>query len=120
MPFDAQSTFQDQPDRGAYGLQPGLLLPAAVGQSMIFGFSHNDNGFMNIEACNIGERIQFSIWEHDYPEGSWTGYFKTIITELKERDFEVDGINCTFGEISPSGGYVVFVGPELRVSLRLE
>lgn len=81
----------------------GYSLPAAVGQSMIFGFSRNDKGFMNIEAYNLDERIRFSVWEHDYPQGSWTGYFKTIITELKERDFEVDGINCTFGGDIPIG-----------------
>jgi len=81
----------------------GYSLPAAVRQSMTFALSESEDGLMHIDAIDLGEQSDFPIAEADYPQGHWTGYFKTMLIELANRGFEVKGINCTFGSDIPIG-----------------
>ncbi|KAA3639723.1 MAG: galactokinase [Bacteroidetes bacterium] len=81
----------------------GYSLPAAVKQSLVFALSESEDGDMHLDAVDLNETANFGIRENEYPQGHWTGYFKTMLMELESRGYAVKGINCTFGGDIPIG-----------------
>lgn len=81
----------------------GYSLPAAVKQSMVFALSESQDGNMHLDAIDLNEKFDFYVSDTDYPQGHWTGYFKTMFMELESRGYVFNGINCTFGGDIPIG-----------------
>ena len=80
----------------------GFVMPAAIDNAMYFAIGKNGNSILEIHSFNYEESIVFKNLEKT-DTLSWGKYFQAILEILREKGFEIKGVQCVFGGDIPIG-----------------
>lgn len=81
----------------------GWVLPAAIKQSMHFGFKLNQKGIIRIKAIDSGEEILIDPKAIKKGQYNWSHYLEGILVEFQKRGIDIPGIDCGFTSDIPIG-----------------
>ncbi|RAR47896.1 galactokinase [Flavobacterium lacus] len=82
----------------------GFVLPAAINKYICFAISKSENEDCTLVAKDINESYQFNWKEEVKPvDKMWVNYILGVLQQLKERNFELKGINIVFSSTIPIG-----------------
>ncbi len=82
----------------------GLVLPAAIEQSISMTIRRREEGVVNIRSSSSPDRFSFSTDQLDRdPEGGWSNYIRGVLFGLKEAGKAVPGFDAFYHSTLPVG-----------------
>ena len=82
----------------------GFVLPVALQHQVIMAGQRSGNGQVSVYADKMKEQVRFSLDKVEYdPDHIWANYLKGAIFMLKEKGFELSGMNIFVGGNVPIG-----------------
>lgn len=81
----------------------GFVLPAAIGQQMVFTFEKNGSSSQcRITSASLGKSMQADLG-HLQPSGGWENYISGVLRELLKRSGKLEGFDVDFKSNIPAG-----------------
>ncbi|MGB5654734.1 MAG: galactokinase [Robiginitalea sp.] len=81
----------------------GFVLPAAIGQQMVFTFEKNGSSNQcRITSASLGKTMQADLG-HLQPSGGWENYISGVLRELLKRSGKLEGFDVDFKSNIPAG-----------------
>lgn len=82
----------------------GFVLPAAINKYVCFAVSKNEGGETTFYAKDLNEKYSFNLSDELQPVPQmWVNFFLGVLQQLKERGFEMTGLNIAFSSTVPMG-----------------
>lgn len=82
----------------------GFVLPAAIDKIICFAFEKNNSNTSKIVAIDLDDTFLIDLSaEVQHDDKVWTNYIRGVIQQLKNNDFQFEGVNCVFSSSIPVG-----------------
>lgn len=81
----------------------GFVLPAAIDQNMIFGFSENNLNKLRVFSMDYDEEFECDIHEIQKTDISWVNYILGVIDQYQKAGYTIKGFDCVFTSTIPIG-----------------
>jgi galactokinase len=82
----------------------GFVLPAAIDKIICFAFEKSNSNTSKIVAIDLDDTFLIDLSaEVQHDDKVWTNYIRGVIQQLKNNDFQFEGVNCVFSSSIPVG-----------------
>ena len=81
----------------------GFVLPGAIDKSIVFALNANNSKLIQVHSLHDEHINLFLDKQKPSIQLNWGRYFQAMVEEIRERELNLDGVNCCFGGDIPIG-----------------